>query len=30
MPIARILLTHAHQDHIGSLDALHALSRTPR
>ena len=24
MPIARILLTHAHQDHIGSLDALHA------
>ncbi len=23
-PIARILLTHAHQDHIGSLDALHA------
>jgi glyoxylase-like metal-dependent hydrolase (beta-lactamase superfamily II) len=23
MPIARILLTHAHQDHIGSLDALH-------
>src|SRR6185295_13607860 len=21
MPIARILLTHAHQDHIGSLDA---------
>ena len=24
MPVARILLTHAHQDHIGSLDALHA------
>ena len=24
LPIARILLTHAHQDHIGSLDALHA------
>ena len=23
-PIARILLTHAHIDHIGSLDALHA------
>jgi glyoxylase-like metal-dependent hydrolase (beta-lactamase superfamily II) len=23
MPIARILLTHAHGDHIGSLDALH-------
>ena len=23
-PVARILLTHAHQDHIGSLDALHA------
>ncbi len=23
MPIARILLTHAHQDHIGSLDKLH-------
>lgn len=23
MPIVRILLTHAHQDHIGSLDALH-------
>src|SRR4051794_22036155 len=23
-PIVRILLTHAHQDHIGSLDALHA------
>ncbi len=24
-PIARILLTHAHGDHIGSLDALHEL-----
>ena len=24
-PIARIALTHAHVDHIGSLDALHAL-----
>ena len=23
LPIARILLTHAHQDHVGSLDALH-------
>src|SRR5215213_9574635 len=23
-PILRIALTHAHQDHIGSLDALHA------
>jgi glyoxylase-like metal-dependent hydrolase (beta-lactamase superfamily II) len=23
-PIARILLTHAHMDHVGSLDALHA------
>jgi glyoxylase-like metal-dependent hydrolase (beta-lactamase superfamily II) len=23
MPIARILLTHAHQDHMGSLDKLH-------
>jgi glyoxylase-like metal-dependent hydrolase (beta-lactamase superfamily II) len=23
-PIARILLTHAHGDHVGSLDALHA------
>src|ERR671920_230222 len=23
-PIVRIALTHAHQDHIGSLDALHA------
>jgi glyoxylase-like metal-dependent hydrolase (beta-lactamase superfamily II) len=22
-PIARILLTHAHQDHVGSVDALH-------
>lgn len=25
LPIARILLTHAHLDHIGSLDALHTL-----
>jgi len=24
-PIARILLTHAHSDHAGSLDALHAV-----
>jgi len=24
LPIARILLTHAHIDHVGSLDALHA------
>ncbi len=24
-PIARIALTHAHVDHVGSLDALHAL-----
>ncbi|HTK08501.1 MAG TPA: MBL fold metallo-hydrolase [Ktedonobacteraceae bacterium] len=24
LPIARILLTHAHVDHVGSLDALHA------
>lgn len=24
-PIRRIVLTHAHSDHIGSLDALHAL-----
>lgn len=24
-PIVRIALTHAHSDHIGSLDALHAL-----
>lgn len=24
-PIRRILLTHAHVDHVGSLDALHAL-----
>ena len=24
-PIRRILLTHAHLDHVGSLDALHAL-----
>src|SRR5687768_11435837 len=23
-PIVRIVLTHAHQDHVGSLDALHA------
>ena len=23
-PIVRIVLTHAHQDHIGALDALHA------
>ena len=23
-PIARIVLTHAHVDHVGSLDALHA------
>src|SRR5215469_5416030 len=23
LPIARILLTHAHVDHVGSLDALH-------
>ena len=29
-PVARILLTHAHQDHIGSLDALAAaLGTTP-
>lgn len=25
LPITRIVLTHAHYDHIGSLDALHAL-----
>jgi glyoxylase-like metal-dependent hydrolase (beta-lactamase superfamily II) len=25
LPLARILLTHAHIDHVGSLDALHAL-----
>jgi glyoxylase-like metal-dependent hydrolase (beta-lactamase superfamily II) len=25
-PVARIALTHAHMDHIGSLDALHALA----
>jgi glyoxylase-like metal-dependent hydrolase (beta-lactamase superfamily II) len=25
LPIVRILLTHAHIDHVGSLDALHAL-----
>ncbi len=25
LPIKRIVLTHAHYDHIGSLDALHAL-----
>lgn len=25
LPIRRILLTHAHIDHVGSLDALHAL-----
>ena len=24
-PIVRILLTHAHSDHVGSLDALHAI-----
>src|SRR5712691_5243184 len=24
LPIVRILLTHAHIDHVGSLDALHA------
>src|SRR5260370_14818488 len=24
LPIVRILLTHAHVDHVGSLDALHA------
>src|SRR5258705_5095573 len=24
-PIVRVALTHAHSDHIGSLDALHAL-----
>src|SRR5512145_1852152 len=26
LPIIRIVLTHAHLDHVGSLDALHALS----
>ncbi len=25
LPIRRILLTHAHVDHVGSLDALHAM-----
>lgn len=25
MPIQRIILTHAHGDHLGSLDALHQL-----
>jgi glyoxylase-like metal-dependent hydrolase (beta-lactamase superfamily II) len=25
LPVARIILTHAHLDHVGSLDALHAL-----
>lgn len=25
LPIVRILLTHAHSDHVGSLDALHGL-----
>lgn len=30
LPITRILLTHAHGDHVGSLDALHeALPRVP-
>src|SRR6185436_6857294 len=30
MPIARIVLTHAHLDHVGSLDALHeALPDVP-
>jgi glyoxylase-like metal-dependent hydrolase (beta-lactamase superfamily II) len=30
LPIARILLTHAHVDHVGSLDALHeALPTVP-
>ncbi len=28
LPIKRIVLTHAHSDHIGSLDALHALLPT--
>src|SRR5437763_15719985 len=30
LPIVRILLTHAHVDHVGSLDAVHnALSNVP-
>ena len=29
-PIARLLLTHAHQDHIGSLDALAAALAQPQ
>ncbi|HEY1351614.1 MAG TPA: MBL fold metallo-hydrolase, partial [Ktedonobacteraceae bacterium] len=30
LPIARIVLTHAHVDHVGSLDALHeALPHVP-
>ena len=30
LPIVRILLTHAHIDHVGSLDALHdALPNAP-
>src|SRR5262245_11008129 len=30
LPIARILLTHAHVDHVGSMDALHeALPNVP-
>jgi glyoxylase-like metal-dependent hydrolase (beta-lactamase superfamily II) len=24
-PVKRIVLTHAHSDHVGGLDALHAL-----
>src|SRR3984893_11195631 len=28
LPIVRILLTHAHVDHVGSLDALHAALPT--